>query len=499
AEPTAKDVLDASAASVSETLADAPQLRARMQMMLARAYNSLGDADKASILLDASIAGFLSKPVNRLDQAAKAMAQLADVETEREHRNRAVELARGSLALLQQTNAPPGELLEAASILEGALMSVARFSEAERSLEFNRPLIAKVFGDPSLQLADSLNNQAELASNAGELRKSERLFRSALAMKARIKASPQALFASRGLLGVALRRQGRFDEAERLLLENRGLAPKLYPKDPGRIANLENRLATVYRDEGDLVRAQAGYEHAIALETHASGLRTLETALVMANLAGVLEARGDLRGAENTYRSVEDMVRAAPAASDIAELRAAANFGVFLSKQGGKAPTGDRVESVLARWIRLYSPEGRSMPWDLAEARFLQVEYLIATARYDAAERALPAFDPDPDQPLQQARRAYLLAQIATARGQSDAAAKNIASALRISDAVAGTSSAYGALWRLDQAQLFLASGKRDLARQQLAIAEPVLRRQMIAGSKPIARMEHALREAAPR
>lgn len=89
AEPTAKDVLDASAARVTQELAEAPAVRARMQLLLGRAYFRLGHAAKALALMEAARQGFMSKAVNNPDLAAVAMGQMAEIEMEQMHADRA--------------------------------------------------------------------------------------------------------------------------------------------------------------------------------------------------------------------------------------------------------------------------------------------------------------------------------------------------------------------------------------------------------------------------
>jgi len=497
AEPTAKDVLDASAANLDEQLGESPALLARMQMILGRAYMNLGYSDKATRLLAASVEQFLGKDVHRPDKAAEALSLLAQTETDLKNGARAVAVAKRGLALRQSIHASPEDVADATNTLGMTLIAAVRYAEAERVLRSVLDLNSQLYGTPSYEVANALNNLAQLSSNSGKLKEAEPLFRRSLEMKERIKANPETLFGTRSLLAVALGRMGRFDEALRLLALNETLAPSFYPAESNWHATLLERFGDVYRAKGDLPEAQDRYQRAIAVREALGVAPSPDKAIVLLRLAEVLEARGDIRAAQKYFVLAKRMRDEVPTILERMSLRIEATQGVFLLQHGFEGASPDKLGRTLDRWIGLYQQTGRNVPWDAADARFKSAEYRLATKRPETVEAVLPVFDPDPEQPLQQAWRHYYVARAHAARGDVRKAISEYDQAVKSVDALTGRQSAYAALWRLDYIEMLIDGGLAKQARAQSILARPVLTKQMLPRSAPILRMERLERKIA--
>ncbi|MEP6633491.1 MAG: tetratricopeptide repeat protein, partial [Luteimonas sp.] len=491
-EPTAVDVLDASAASVSETLAETPALRARMQLLLGRAYSGIGYREKSAQLLNTSIQAFLTPEVNDPHQAAEALSALASVEYDLEHRDRGASLARRAYEMRKRYGASPKEMMQSSELLAAMLMGASDFDQAERLMISNKALITDVYGDPSLELAGALTDLGVLGNLSGQVRKGESQLRASLSMKKALKANTAAVLASSSNLAISLRRLGRFREAEALHLENMKLTRAAYPVNSTYMANQLDRLGSIYRDKGDLVRAQRAYERAIASANASQSTDRAFAALLMTYLAEVQDGRGDIEEAARNYRTAAEILNSAPDVGERMKLRAATVYDAFLARRGRGGLKRERLDSLLRDWLAFYKPEARRhSPPELAEAQFLDAEYRIATGRLDSVEASLPKFDPDPDQPLQQARRHYLLAKMHMARRDGKSAMREFDDALRIADAVAGRQAVFGAGWRLDYAELLADNQMSEDARSQIALAGPVLRQQMVPASPSLVRLQN--------
>nr|WP_283254840.1 tetratricopeptide repeat protein [Luteimonas galliterrae] len=494
-EPTARDVLNTGAAKASEKLAQTPAVLGRVRLMLGQTYLNLGDNDKAAELLTAAAKGYAHPSVNQPEKTAEAIAMLAQVEQNRGNDAKAVELSRRVLAIHQKLGRQE-DIAISYNTLGMTLISALRYDEADQALQSAQNMAFFIYGNPSKQLARVLHNRAALANSAGRYSQAERWAREALEMKAKLKATQSAFFTSRTQLAMAIAKQGRLTEAEAALGKNLELAPVVYPDDDVRLARATQRLAMVHHERGDLVRAQQGYEQAIAANER-QNLREAATAHAYRMLAEVLELRGDIAGAARAYRSAEERMAEQDGASHrLEKWQAIASHGVFLTRHGKSGIPRDRTEQALTEWIAMFGPQpATAIPEDLAAARLLLAEYRLLQGDPQGAQTALFADAAAAEQPLLQARRRYWQARIHTMRGESAAALVEYARAIEQAEAVAGAGTAHAALWRLDYIEQLAKTGHAAEARKQYAAARPALVAQLMPAAPPMARMK-ALAEA---
>ncbi len=478
AEPTAKQILDATAERVAKELTDVPELRARTQMHLGRTYLNLGITDKALEQLQAATATYLSPAVDRPDLAADVLIFQSTVETDLHHREKAIELARRSLALRQRGNDQKA-IMDAYNTLGVALLTPGHYEEAGRVMARVHEFRVRAFGERSEQVARSFNNQGGLARDAGKAREAERLLRASLALKSELKLPLQDLQGSRSLLAMALVDQARFAEAESLLQTSLNLAPELYGADSNKLTKLHGRLGILYREKGDLTQARSHYRQAVDIEKQASDSRDATAGRWAGALAQILELQGDVKEAERYYRMAEDALIAQLPSDDPAVVRAIAQYEAFKARETMGSASSERFKSALSAWIGAYGPGRRHIPADLAEALFMEAERRLAVGDTDL-QTLLPPEDPTLEQPMIQAGRHYWLGRAAQARGERDTALAEYQRALDIAGRFAGKDSIWPALWRLDYANLLQSSGRIDEARAQRRLAEAPLEAQIL-------------------
>lgn len=495
-EPTAKDVLDAGAASIDKELADAPEVKARMRLVLGRAYMNLRKTEPARQLLQAAIDDYLGKEVNNPAEAMEAMHLLAVNEINSNHIERSIALSRQVLATHKRIGSPVTDIIEGYNVLALALIRPGHYDEAVRVFDEYRDIVKKGAGDPSREVAAWLNNRGRLATMMGRMREADRLFRETTAMKIVIKENEKSFYRTRGMRAVVLAEMGRFAEAQKDFSKNYGQAAALYGKNSMSQALVRGRQGDAYWRQGNWLLAQAAYEEAAAIAGRAEDASNGEVGVHLNHLAEVQEARGLMAEAGRNYALAQEILSEAFAPAEVENLRAQADLRMH-KLRGAGIVSSDELESALAAWRGVYGKRDASVPPDLADALFMETEYRLALGRIEGLESMLPAADATLEQPMMQARREYLLARINAQRGDRTAALAGHERAIAIADTAAGRESAWAALWRLDYAEQLAAAGRRHEAKAQLAIATPVLKAQLAPHAPAFARLQRLLRAVA--
>lgn len=489
---TAEEVLDASAARVSKELAEVPEVRARIQLMLGRTYLNLGHDEKAIEMLEASTASYMDPSVNRPGLAADAMVLQSMVEGGRENHQRAIDLARRAVDLKRHSGSPEEEVVNTRNTLGMALIMPGHYEEAERELAAVHDFWVKTNGMKSKSVSKSFNTRGYLANVSGNPFQAERLYKASLT--AMPSPDERSVYITRGVMALAIGAQGRFSEAEAMLEKNIRLATQFYDPKSTKQATLYGRLGEAQYQKGDLVRAEANYQHAFEIEKNGGRENSIKAGNQLGALAQMQEIRGDATKAARNYQHAEETVAGTATPSDLNLLRAIAYREAFKARQNSKGWSNERLKSALSDWIAIYGTERKHVPSDLADALFLEAERRLATGQTDV-ESVLPLEDPTLEQPMMQVRRHYWLARTAQAREDRETAAAEYRRALEIADRYAGRDSVWPALWRLDYASLLQSDGKPDQARAQLQLAEAPLKAQMVPEARVLARMERLRHE----
>lgn len=491
AEPTARDVLDAGAASATKELAQTPVLLARVRLMLGRTYLNLRHDDKAAELLAAAAQTYASPSVNDPDKTSEALALLAQVEQNRGDYAKAVDLSRRVLALRQRLQRPAEEIATGYNTLGMTLISALRYDEADNALRRAQAMFAQTQGEHSAAVSEVLTNRGVLAVSAGRPQVGERLLREALDMKNKLGAPKAKQFAARSLLALATAKLGGWAEAEAALSKNVELAPEIYPGDDLRLARAQQRLGLVRYHQGDLIGAQASLEEAIAAYARTPDPRSAAMANATRIWADVLEARGDIEAATRAYRTAETIMNEqANSSRNYDLLQVVATHGVFLARHGRQGAARARAEKMLKEWIAMFGRPTARIPEDLAPARLLLTEYELLQGDTQAAQAALFAEQAVAGQPLLQARRRYWQARIHAARGDIPAALAEYARAIEQAETTVGADMAHAALWRLDYIEQLAKAGQAAEARKQYALAQPALAAQLLPTAPSITRMK---------
>lgn len=433
-EMSAREVLDASARRIDGELAGSPAIAAELRLVLGRAYRSLGQPKQAEALLRDAAAAFMSPGVDQPAQAAVAWSQLATLLANDRRGDEAVAAANEARRLRGATPSP-AEQADTLNALGIALTATGAQAEAEAALRDALALRREgPAADPASAIA-TLNNLGRAQRLRGDPVAAEASHREALALAESLGPVGQPM-AQLSLDGIAraLLLAGRRDEAWPVFERSLALAASLYGPQSNAVAGAHNELANLLHDAGRWDEAERHYRASLDLEAAASGEDSPRYAVVLNNLGSLAEDRGDLARAESLFRRSLAIREAALPAGDVTVQRSRLNLARMLLRNGRL----DEAGALLA--VPAGADRGGSE--DL-RAGLLRAELRLRLGAPDDAEAALSALAMDalPQPHPARIARDLLRAEIALARGDTDAARAAREQALAAQEALTGVDS----------------------------------------------------------
>jgi tetratricopeptide (TPR) repeat protein len=470
---TVREMLDRGARRVDSSLADQPEVQARLWGVLGRVYTNLGLYDSATALL------------------RRALARHPDTADE-----------------------PDAGVAANLDLLGTALTQLNRYDEAEpllrRALEQRR----RLFGGVHEATAESMDHLATLLEERNEFAAAEPLYREVLATRRALSGDTSlAAAAAEGNLGLLLHRTGAYAEAESL--HRRTLEVQLRDlgeRHPVTAATMQN-LAMTLQTRGELDQALAYHRRALAVKREALGDAHPSVTISMNNLANLLSrlmgrpeeaetlARAALAGDRKTFGDEHSYVAASlgnlgvilriegrlTEADSVLRLALAMNRRVFGERHervalnlGALAFTrhamGDGAGAVaymrqsLAQYRHVLGDEHRNTLATVGNLGFMLAEHGEPVEAESLARKALAGLDPG--------KREHRIQVIGTelALGKALLAQERGGEALPVLERVAGKSRAeFGERnWRAGDALLSYGQALQAVGRE--AEAAPVLR-----------------------
>ncbi|HEX2082779.1 MAG TPA: protein kinase, partial [Xanthomonadaceae bacterium] len=154
-EVTARQILDRARARIAGSGYD-PALRARLWLVLGRAYRGLGATAAAERMLREAAAGYLSPGVAQPLQAAEALSELSVLMSNQMRSADAVAAARRVVELRDAGGADRESLADSYNVLGLALLRNAQLRQARGALEKSLALRRQLFGAESMQASAAL-------------------------------------------------------------------------------------------------------------------------------------------------------------------------------------------------------------------------------------------------------------------------------------------------------------------------------------------------------
>lgn len=501
---SAAALVDRGRERVAAELQQQPELRARMQAVLGRVYEQMGQPRPAVALFEQAIA--LEQRLGRSAIEAALLSRMAMALANQGEAARAVIPARRALALREaeaartpaaaasaaaaaapaatpaSASAPrelsgmtegPLALSDALDTLGYVLSRTGAFDEAQRLLERALALRRQHAGPAHRLVAVTLHHLGMLGSARNQFEAAEGHFRASLAIKQALwPGGHPSLDNTRQTLATALAGQQRLPEAEALLREVLARRTELLGADSAPVATAHNELASVLQDSGRLAEAITHYRAALAIDERVHGRQAVPTAVNLNNLATALEDAGDA-AAEAAYRESLAIRSARLKPDDPSLARARHNLGRWLLRQGRPDEARPLLEQALAtRRARL--PAGHA---DRVDSDITLAELDLVQGQRAAAEAALASASVHAAA-LRPARRIGLLrAQglLRSAQGDAAGALAHHAEALALGQNTWPASHPALRRLRLDAAAAALALGQSELARQHWQAVAPAL------------------------
>ncbi len=410
-EMSAREVLDASARRIDDELSASPAIAAELQLVLGRAYRSLGQPKQSEALLRAAATAFASPALDQPAQAASAWSQLATLLANDRRGDEAVAAANEARRLRGPSPAPT-EQADTLNSLGIALTAKGDLPAAEEALEEALALRRAEGEAGRASVVATLNNLGRAQRLRGDAAASEASHREALALAETLGpvGQPTAQLALDGIAR-ALLLAGRRDEAWPVFERSLALAAELYGPRSNAVAGAHNELANLLHDLGRWGDAERHYQESLEIEAAVSGEDSPRYAVVLNNLGSLAEDRGDPVAAEALFRKSLAIREAALPAADATVQRSRLNLARLLLRNGRLDEAGALLSA-------------QAGGGEALRAGLLRAELRLRRGAPDEAEAMLAVLDLDdlPEPHPARVARELLRAEIALARGDTDAA-----------------------------------------------------------------------------
>jgi len=193
----------------------------------------------------------------------------------------------------------------------------------------------------------------------GQPDSAERVTRQALEILAALPDSTRAFSETHALvrLGEALRQQGRYAEADSVLLMALAVLPEDNPSAPHRRTVILTVLGHVRRATGNAAGAEAVHREVLAARRRLWGDEHTEVANVIANLAGAVADQGRYSEAESLYAQVLGMRRRLQGESHAEYGNDLADLALLLGRKGDVAGADSTLQRARAIQVASLGPD----------------------------------------------------------------------------------------------------------------------------------------------
>ncbi|HEX3552494.1 MAG TPA: serine/threonine-protein kinase [Thermoanaerobaculia bacterium] len=212
-------------------------------------------------------------------------------------------LDRGGTKVLAELKGQPETEAALALTIGKAYRSLGLYDSAAPLLERSLALRRQRLGETHPDVAECLDNLADLYLRRDEISRAEQAARRALAIRReRGGESDPAILESLNGLGMVLLTKADFTGAEPLFREALKIDRKHFGRAHKESVPILANLAVLEKQKGDLAAAEGLYREALTIARSQYGPAHPWTSILLGNLAVLLTRRGDLAAAEATYR-----------------------------------------------------------------------------------------------------------------------------------------------------------------------------------------------------
>ncbi len=243
------------------------------------------------------------------------------------------------------------------------LQAQGRIAEACEACAAALALVEESGDAGSPDIANLLNELAELRLEQGELAAAMVSLRRAKSMATRSKLAWEGEDAARirlktcALLGELLRMQGHLIDAEVECRAGLALATAQFGAESAEAAEARNNLAVLFKSLGRYREARALYEQALCTIARLEGDASLAAAAVLHNIGGILHVQGDYAAAEPYARRACEITGTRLGERDPRTLQDRVAHAAILDGLGRHAESEAIYREVLALWREICGEE----------------------------------------------------------------------------------------------------------------------------------------------
>ncbi|WP_395681653.1 protein kinase domain-containing protein [Dokdonella sp.] len=304
---TARELIDAGAQRVQRGLGSDPDTRVELLGVVGNLYSSLGQVSAAADIYEARLvqaqqlyaAGDRREVLARLD--------LAQSESERDHFERARELAQGALAELERSGGSNDLLRADAYARLGWTEKLAGRYEQAADWQQRRIALLRIAAPGSTELAGALDSLGAVRHAQGHYDESAQAYREALQLaEAHADSPPSLLLGIRYDLALGEHEAGHFEQADLLFKRNLEFARNVYGEEHHTVADQLYQIGQNARQSGHEADSLPWLRQALAIYERLDGPRHSRVATALTTLAQAQLRSGEpsqaVTGLERAYR-----------------------------------------------------------------------------------------------------------------------------------------------------------------------------------------------------
>ncbi|MBF0271566.1 MAG: tetratricopeptide repeat protein [Magnetococcales bacterium] len=252
---------------------------------------------------------------------------------------KAVEIRKAVLAAWEgAVGADHPVALDAGMTLARLLVNSGNLDPALQWLEAARPRFDKSLGSWHPRLAECLTLTAAVVGRKGDIKGALALYEQADGIhRVALPAGTPAVLTARVEAAEWIRRDGRFDEARKILEEVMGLAKKDAASQPLLVQPLldaQGALVQVFEDQGEYDKAEPLIQEVLKGEQAMLGADHPNLLATRNRLAGIYRRQGKLAEAEKLYAQVLDGYRKVLGTEHQASINLMNNLGLVYENEG---------------------------------------------------------------------------------------------------------------------------------------------------------------------
>jgi eukaryotic-like serine/threonine-protein kinase len=368
-ELTARDLLKAGRARVSEELADQPELRARLLDRIGDAYTVVGPLSEAQSAYEESLKVRAAAFGDGSPESGYSWSGLSAAFHNQGKFEESARAARRALAIEERRLG--AEDPELAPILAGLGLSLSASGDAAGALIAIRRAVdleERHGRDGTMAAADRLQSYGAILRQNGDYRAAIEPLRRAAAIKRKVAGvSGQASVLNE--LGMALNLLGESAEAEKVLRETLGLVVQVFGEGHANVAMVQTNVAYAVEAQGRGREAEALAREAMAVFDRALGADHPRRSDMHLTLGEALAGQGRVAEARAEFAAARRVALAAWGAEHPRTARATARLGRLEAEEGDARAGVALLEEGRAALKQVEgTPEGAALTRALGEA-----------------------------------------------------------------------------------------------------------------------------------